>query len=247
MKWKAFLLALAVILFMGITFLIPETRSMWEAIDIATFKALNSTFLSTKPLQYFWALLNHKKMDLVEDVIFLLFFVWGIKAAPKELRLRRAAQFLFCILLAGSVIYFVNRQFLRSYTIMPRESPSLVVTPCIRISQEIPLQGVKDETLASFPGDHATTLLLFGLLYTSFVSRRLALSAWCYVLLRMLPRLIMGAHWLSDIAVGSLSIALFFVACFHYTPISTWIIGSFERCFNFIRRRIQNGIQKESL
>lgn len=247
MKWKSFLLSFAIILLLGISFVSPWIQPLWQAIDTAIFKFLNSNLLCNKPLQYFWAAVNHKRMDLIEDGVFLLFFIWGIKTAPPSMRLRRCAEFLFCILLAGSVIYFVNRHFLRAHVIFPRESPSLVITPCIRISQEISWKHVKDETLASFPGDHATTLLLFGFLYSAFVERRLALTAWIYVCFRMLPRLIMGAHWFSDIAVGSLSIALFFVACFLYTPLGTLIIGWLEKSLPINRRRLSSGNEEKSI
>lgn len=219
MRWKPFLLSFGLIAFLWITFLSPLTQPLWNSLDLAVFKALNSTLKDNKFLQYFWATLNHKKMDLVEDVVFLLFFAWGIVSTPKGQRWRKTAEFIFCILIAASVIFFINRNFLRHNHFIPRESPSLVVSPCVRISEEIPWTDVKDETVSSFPGDHATTLLLFGLLFSSFVPRRLAIPAWIYVALRTLPRLVVGAHWFSDIAVGSVTVALFFTALFLYTPL----------------------------
>lgn len=240
MKWKPFLISFGIIAFLWTTFLSPWTEPLWDAVDLAVFKTLNSTIRDNKFTQYFWALLNHKKMDLVEDVIFLLFFIWGIFSAPKEFRWKKTAQFIFCILVAGCVIFFVNRNFLRHNHFIPRESPSLVVSHCTRISAEIPWKDLKDETISSFPGDHATTLFLFGFLFTAFVPRRLAIVAWLYVALRTLPRLVVGAHWFSDIAVGSVSIALFFVACFLYTPLGTVII-------NFIERLVPYGTKKDSV
>lgn len=219
MKWKPLLLSLGVIAFLWATFLSPGTAQLWQTVDTALFKALNGMLKDNKMLQYFWAAINHKTMDLVEDVVFLLFFAWGIKAAPKEMRWKKATQFLVVILLAGSVIFFINRNLLRHAALFPRESPSLVVSPCVKITEEITWVGLKDETIASFPGDHATTLLLFGFLFSAFVPRKLALCAWAYVLFRILPRLVVGAHWFSDIAVGSVTISLFFAACFLYTPL----------------------------
>ncbi len=238
MRWKPFLISFGILALLWATFLSPWTAPLWEAIDLAVFKMLNGMLQGNKPLQYFWAIVNHKRMDLVEDAVFLLFFIWGIKTAPKELRWRKAAQFLFIILLAGSVIFFINRNFLKYNVLIPRDSPSLVVSPCVKITNEIPWVGLKDETIASFPGDHATTLLLFGFLFSAFVPRRLAFAAWLYVAFRILPRLVVGAHWFSDIAVGSVSIALFFAACFLYTPLGTVILKPKEG---------SNEIQKDSL
>jgi membrane-associated phospholipid phosphatase len=240
MKWKPLLTSFGIIAFLWITFLSPWTVPLWEAVDLAVFKALNSTLKDNKFTQYFWALLNHKRMDLVEDVVFLLFFIWGIFSAPKEERGKKTSQFISVLLFAGSVIYFVNRLFLRKYHLLPRESPSLVVTPNVRITQEIPWMELKDETITSFPADHATTLLLFGFLFSAFVPRKLATFAWCYVVLRCLPRLVVGAHWFSDIAVGGLTIALFFVTCFLYTPFGKVMT-------NFIQRLLPHGTKKDSL
>ena len=229
MKWKPLLISFGVLALLWATFLHPWTQPLWDAVDLGIFKFLNGMLHNNKPLQYFWAAINHKRMDLVEDVVFLLFFIWGIKTAPRELRWKKASQFLFVVLLAGSVIFFINRTLLRHNTFVLRDSPSLVVSPCVKITHEIPWIGLKDETLASFPGDHATTLLLFGFLFAAFVPRRLATVAWLYVIFRTLPRLVVGAHWFSDVAVGSLSIALFFAACFLYTPLGTVIINLIEK------------------
>jgi membrane-associated phospholipid phosphatase len=227
MKWKPLFVAFGIIALLWITFLSPWTKPLWDTVDLTVFKILNGMLHDNKFLQYFWATVNHKRMDLVEDAVFLFFFIWGIRTAPQKWK--KAAQFLFVILLAGSVIFFINRGLLRHYAFIPRESPSLTVSPCVKITDEIAWVGLKDETIASFPGDHATTLLLFGFLFSAFVPRRIALCAWIYALFRLLPRLVVGAHWFSDIAVGSMTISLFFTACFLYTPLGTVIINCIER------------------
>lgn len=236
MKWKPLLLChLAIGILLG-SFLWPPTRAIWEIFDTAVFKSLNHTLEGHPWVQVFWAFVNHKKADLVEDAIFLFFFILAIKAAPKEKRIRRTAEFIFCIALAGSLIYYVNRTFLREHTIIPRESPSLVVTPCVRLSEEVPWLTVKDETIASFPGDHATTLILFSVLYTFFAGRKLGAYACLYAVFRALPRLIAGAHWFSDILVGSGCLALFFLGWALCTPFHTWIIDRIEKILLLFRR-----------
>jgi membrane-associated phospholipid phosphatase len=244
MKWKPLLISFGIIAFLWITFLSSSTQPLWKTLDLIIFKTLNGTLEGNKFLQYFWACINHKRMDLVEDVVFLIFFIWGVKSAPKELRWKRTVQFLSLTLLAASIIFFINRKLLYQHPFVLRESPTLVVTPCVRITEVVPWKGVKDEALSSFPGDHATTLLLFGFIFSTFVPRRLAIPAWIYVVFRTLPRLIVGAHWFSDIAVGSISISLFFSACFLYTPLGTVVINKLEK---FRPRKANNDIQKDSL
>src|SRR3569832_394308 len=219
MRWKPLLISFGIIAFLLTTFLSPWTSPFWGHLDLAIFQALNGTLKDNTYTQHFWALINHKRMDLVEDVIFILFFVWGVVAVPKQERRKKIAQFLAIIVLSASVIFFINRNLLRHNVLIPRDSPSLTDSPSVKITDHLPWPVLKDETIASFPGDHATTLLLFGILISPFDPRRLALAAWAYVIFRALPRLVVGAHWFSDIAVGSMTIALFFAACFLYTPL----------------------------
>jgi membrane-associated phospholipid phosphatase len=229
MKWKPLLFChLAIVVLLG-SFLWPVTRAYWEIVDVAVFKFLNGTLLDHPWVQLFWAFVNHKKADLVEDAIFLFFFILAVVKAPQDQKIRRTAQFIFTVLLAGTLIYFVNRTLLREHVLIPRESPSLVVTPCVRLSQEIPWLTIKDETVACFPGDHATTLFLFAVLYTFFAGKRLGIYACLYAVFRLLPRLIVGAHWFTDIVVGTTCLVLFLLSWSLCTPLHTWMIDKIER------------------
>lgn len=229
MRWKPLFTSFGILAFLWVTFLSPWTAPIWESLDLAIFQALNGTLKDSKFSQLFWALVNHKKMDLVEDVVFILFFIWGVVATPKQERRNKIAQFLAVIMMAGAVIFFINRNLLRHNVLIPRESPSLTVSPCVKITDHLPWPGLKDETIASFPGDHATTLLLFGFLFSAFVPKRLAIAAWAYVAFRTMPRMVVGAHWFSDIAVGSMTVALFFAACFLYTPLGRLMTTMFTK------------------
>jgi membrane-associated phospholipid phosphatase len=94
------------------------------------------------------------------------------------------------------------------------------------------------------PGDHATTLLLFTVMYTFFAGRKLGTYAALYAIFRILPRLIVGAHWFSDIVVGSGCLVLFFLSWALCTPFHTWIIDRIEKILTFRR---PHEIEKNSL
>lgn len=228
MKYKSLILSHLFIAFLLGTFFWPVTRPAWEFLDIAVFKFLNQLLENSPFTQIFWGFVNHKKADLVEDAFFLAFFIVAIVKAPPGEKLRRTSQFLFCIIVAGSIIYFFNQILLREHLLLPRASPSLVISPCVRLSQEIPWLPTKDATLGSFPGDHATTLLLFATFYTLYAGKKAGLYAALYTIFRMLPRLILGAHWLSDIAVGSSAIVLFFLSWIFCTPFQAWAVDKIE-------------------
>ncbi|HUD01091.1 MAG TPA: hypothetical protein VMR37_02075, partial [Rhabdochlamydiaceae bacterium] len=82
MKWKPlFLCHLAIAVLLG-SFLWPATFALWQSFDTLVFKTLNHTLEGHPWVQVFWAFINHRKADLVEDGIFLLFFILAIRAAP---------------------------------------------------------------------------------------------------------------------------------------------------------------------
>ncbi len=190
------------------TLFLPLTAPYWHAIDVAFFRAINST-LQDRPLwQLFWACANHKLADWVEDLCFLAFFIVHVRSAAKQLRGRKIAELLFCVLLIAAILYFVNRLLFRETLSIPRASPTLALEGSVRLSEEIPWMSIKDDSSKSFPGDHATTALLFAATFSYLASWRLGALAILYAIFLCLPRLITGAHWLSDVVVGGGSIVL---------------------------------------
>ncbi|MBS0615952.1 MAG: phosphatase PAP2 family protein [Verrucomicrobia bacterium] len=237
MKLKPLLFCHLVIAILLGTFFWPATRPFWDAIDLSVFKTLNGTLKHHHYLQVFWALINHQLTDWIEDLVFITFFVLAIRAAPRGERLRRTAQCLFLLLFAACVIFFVNRMLFRESFDIPRDSPTIVVPHATRISDEVFWLKIKDDSTSSFPGDHATTLLLFAGGYTLIAGWRLGRWAFLYALFRALPRLIAGAHWFTDIAVGSMSITLFFLGWAYLTPIHVWGTRAIETFLRLFTRR----------
>jgi membrane-associated phospholipid phosphatase len=89
------------------------------------------------------------------------------------------------------------------------------------------------------PRDNPFTF--YRLLYF-FAGRRLGAYALFYSVFRVLPRLIVGAHWFSDVVVGSGCLALFFLSWTLCTPLHTWIIDRIEKFLTLWRK---NEVQKE--
>ena len=236
-RYKQLLLCLGATALLFSSLFFPWTRQLWETIDVAFFKFINHS-LRDRPLwQIFWALANHKLADWVEDLFILCFFITYVRQAPRAFRLKRTCQLLFFVLYIGAIIYFVNGMFFREHWTLPRLSPTLVVEDSVRLSQEIPWMSIKDGSSKSFPGDHGTTALLFAASFTCLAGWRLGAIACLYAAFLCMPRLITGAHWLSDILVGSGSITLLFMACAIYTPLLDRISEKFARGIRWIGRR----------
>ena len=78
---------------------------------------------------------------------------------------------------------------------------------------------LKDRSSQSFPGDHASVLLIWGMFMTVFARRTgQVLVIWSLALLFMMPRLVAGAHWGQDDYIGGVLLALLALAWGYYTP-----------------------------
>lgn len=228
-----FLFVLQTLLVLLITSLLwPKVGIYWQKLDIAFFKLINQSLLDNHYWQIFWACANHKYADWIEDLCILVFFTIWIQKSPYSLRKIRIAQLLFCILYIAFILFFVNRVLFRDFISIPRLSPSLVVENSVILSQEIPWMKIKDVSRTSFPGDHATTALLFAASFSCLAGWRFAIVSWIYASFLCIPRLITGAHWLSDVVVGSGGITLFFLSIAFCTPLAHRISSYFVRVFN---------------
>jgi membrane-associated phospholipid phosphatase len=214
----------------------PVTKVYWEMLDVAFFKWINST-LRDRPLwQLFWACANHKLADWLEDLFILGFFIAYVRQAHQSLRKRKIAEVLFCVIYIGAAIFFINRLVFRENLEIPRLSPTLVVDDSVRLSKEIPWMKIKDSCSTSFPGDHGTTALLFAAVYTYLAGWRLGVLACLYAAFLCLPRLITGAHWLSDVVVGSGTITIVVLSWAFCSPLFTKFTDGCERFFIYVGR-----------
>ena len=59
---------------------------------------------------------------------------------------------------------------------------------------------------------------------TYFGNRRLRITAWLVATIGILPRFVSGAHWATDIVVGSGTMALVVSALVFATPAHAWIL-----------------------
>ena len=87
----------------------------------------------------------------------------------------------------------------------------------------------KDASKASFPGDHGMMLLIFCAVMLRYFGRKAFAIALIIFVVFAFPRVMIGAHWFTDIAVGSLSVALVALPWCLMTPLSDRIIALFDR------------------
>ncbi|UTW09683.1 phosphatase PAP2 family protein [Pseudomonas benzenivorans] len=221
-RWPALLglnlLAAAVLA----SWLLPATRALWDGADLWLFQSLNGSLGHSALWDGFWAVTSTRLSDALVGVLMLALMLhsrWVFRAG--ELR---PALFTFLGLLLMLLVIRVLFNKLVGVLDWQHASPSTLVAGTYHLSGAFPelerLFELKDRSSRSFPGDHASVLLLWGLFMAQFSRGWKLAASLALVVLFMLPRLVAGAHWLVDVAVGGLFIALVSYAWGYCTPLA---------------------------
>ncbi len=235
-QWKSLLLCNAIAAFLLLSFFNPWTFPWWQALDDVVFFKLNGSLRGNIGLQHFWAMANHYLADWVEDIVIFLLYYVHVRSFAKELRRRKIAELTIATMAIIAIIFLVNRVLFRYFIVLHRESPTLIYDDAIRLSNEIHWLHIKDESAKCFPGDHATTALLFAASYIILASgRHAAIAALCAVFW-CIPRIITGAHWFSDAAVGSCAICFVCLSWIYCTPLFSMLVDRVE--MGFARKQV---------
>jgi len=235
------LLPLCIALAIFTLFYPPTLQAIWLPIDIAFFKLINR-MIETSPFgQAFWALANHQGADILEDFVFAFFLLWLLKITPKEQRAKKGAQFLAVFLFCLISHLLINELLFRTLISVPRASPTYLLENCTRLSEKISWIKVKDHSMKSFPSDHATTALYFTMTFLMISPPKIARLSTLYGIFLCMPRMVVGAHWLTDVLLGSGSIVLLFGSWMFCTPLAFHTASLIERFF----RRIGSLLQRK--
>jgi membrane-associated phospholipid phosphatase len=214
--WRGFIICQLLGLGLLTSWLLPATRSVWDSVDHAVFFALNGTLATPSAWGAFWALLSFRLMDLMPLVVLLPFLLMPDLIFPRTERATACAH-LFFILLAMLVVRTVVDGITEALH-WRGDSPSRVLQPAYLLSQLYPALHPKDGSNQSFPGDHAAVLMIV----VSFLLLR-GINRWSFfilpvALLFLMPRLMAGAHWLTDVVVGGTLVASQALAYGYFTP-----------------------------
>lgn len=214
------------------SWLFEPSRALWDALDNELFFLLNGLLAEGGWRVSFWAALNTKIADVMIGLGMILFFFVFIFTGPKSLRIERLSMFG---VMSGMILLSQESGLLDIYKellAMQRFSPSLVLEPVYRLSELVPHIKAKDFSYGSFPGDHAIVTMIWVGSAWFFASWRWGLAATFIGGLILLPRMVAGAHWLSDNLVGSSLPVLLMLAWILCTPLGyylqrlgVWILG----------------------
>ncbi|MDG9926460.1 MULTISPECIES: phosphatase PAP2 family protein [unclassified Pseudomonas] len=231
-RWPAFLglhlLALALL-----ASWIPEAgRQVWREAGTHFFLALHGTLGHNALWDALWALCSTRLWDILVGALMLALLLhhgWAFRGAES----RRA---LFHVLALMLILVLLRTVFskLVGYMHWQHASPSELIPGSYRLSDAFPglerVFEVKDRSSRSFPGDHASVLFVWGLFMACFCRGWKLWASLALVLFCTLPRLMAGAHWLEDVAVGGVLLAALAFAWGYCTPLAGFVAAGLERC-----------------
>lgn len=202
----------------ALSWLVLPGHGPWDRWDLATFRLVNGWLGASPRWADLVAITNHRLFDLA-----VLACMGGILAAcffHGQGRERHRLVAMGVVMLLGALL--IN-QFGHLLPIS-RPSPTLMVAGALRVSElsQIP---TKDSAGDSFPGDHALFLMIFAGFALRYLPRWAGIVAVLMVPLFSAPRILAGAHWLTDVYVGALSLALFCLPPLLLTPLSDRLIA----------------------
>lgn len=211
---KKFIIFNLLALLLWFTWVCAPFSEVWMVLDRSAFYLFNSFLESEHVWQMFWALANTHWFDNISMLLLAILVFWPGGMLPRE-HYKRLVIGLFASLFAAYFLKYIWGHALS----LQRVSPSVILSPVILLPDVVPELGkIKYSSKNCFPGDHAAviyTWLVFMLIYAKPNWRYLAIGV---AGLLSLPRLVVGAHWLSDDLVGGVCIALISVTWVCYLP-----------------------------
>lgn len=232
-RWQpwSLVLSLLVAALLFVTYLAPVTSALWHVLDVHVAFALNSMVASNHTSQLIWSFGNLRISDYIIAVIMLAVIVHYVVCGSQYTKAVRAAQAtIICVMLV--VLASLSKNVLFDW-FPPHDSPSLVLHPFTLLSHTNSLDA-KDSSSVSFPGDHATVVATFVYLLWAFAGWRYGFTALIVAIIACLPRLVAGAHWLTDDLVGGLGAALLTVPWVIFTPIGPWLVDHLSRLLAYV-------------
>ncbi|KHN50931.1 phosphatase PAP2 family protein [Pectobacterium fontis] len=201
---------------------LPENHGFWFTLDSHIFFYFNHLLVDSPTFLHLVAITNNRAFDgcalIAMGALYLSFY---LKATPPE---RRRLLILGFIMLLTAVVLNQAGHLLP----VQHTSPTLYFTDINRVSA---LTGIptKDASSDSFPGDHGMMLMIFAAFMLRYFTRTAFIIGLVIMVIFSLPRIMIGAHWFTDIAVGSLSVVLVGLSWWLLTPASDAAIALLNR------------------
>ncbi|MBU0806270.1 MAG: phosphatase PAP2 family protein [Gammaproteobacteria bacterium] len=196
------------------------SRALWDQFDLQLFALLNQPVHAAGLWAKTWAIGSMRPVDMGVGVLMLAVMLKAdLVFSGAQVR---KALYAFLAILTLMLLFRVGFAELVKLMGWQRPSASLVVEGAARLTELFPgweeRWDLKDSATRSFPGDHASVLLIWAMFLSFFARNGRLLLIWTMAVIFMLPRLVAGAHWGSDALVGGVFLALLGLAWACFTP-----------------------------
>lgn len=222
-----------------------KSSQFFYKIDVAAAYFFNDLIRYNPSSHNFWAYLNSKMGNWLYDVVMAIFIIPYIFLGKKEKWLERFITSLLVIAL-GLFSYFVFNHRLTRVLEYKSLSPSGVLPDFFHLAPLITWTKVKEFSSVSYPSDHGSTIFMFVISTFYLMGKRVGFLALLASIPFGLPRLLVGAHWTSDLLFGSLPLALFNLSWFFYTSIYNSLLQTILKGLygiNNFRKKLQKTLQ----
>jgi Membrane-associated phospholipid phosphatase len=213
---------------------LPVDHGFWFPLDSAIFHFFNEELVKSQAFLWLVAITNNRAFDgcslLAMGGLMLSFWLKEDKTGRRRILIIGLVMLLFAVAI---------NQLATAIIPVKRSSPTLFFTDIHRVSELLHIP-TKDASKDSFPGDHGMMLLIFSAIMLRYFGKKAFAVALIIFVVFAFPRVMIGAHWFTDIAVGSLSVALIALPWCLMTPLSDRLIGLFERYLPGKNQQIQN-------
>ncbi|HHH2715240.1 TPA: phosphatase PAP2 family protein, partial [Citrobacter farmeri] len=181
---------------------IPARHGFWFPIDASIFHFFNHKLVESKAFLWLVAITNNRAFDACSLLAMgcLMLSFW-LKETPAG---RRRIVIIGLVMLLTAVVLNQAGQALLP---VKRASPTLSFDNIYRVSELLHIP-TKDASRDSFPGDHGMMLLIFAAFMLRYFGKTAGIIGLIIVVVFAFPRVMIGAHWFTDITVGSLTVVL---------------------------------------
>lgn len=192
---------------------------MWDQLDTWVFYTFNGSLAEGHSWQLFWAIANTRMFDTAGGIIILSLYAVFVFSGTRTQAIERIA--IGVLMTAATLATIALAKFTLDHG---RAGPSLTLEPSILLRDIITDFKFKDRSGSSFPGDHAIIMMMVTGFIWFYAGRLFGLLMLVFSICFILPRLVVGAHWLTDNLVGSAVASLLALGWLLATPLHLKII-----------------------
>ena len=218
------------------SWLAPVTSPLWDTLDNAVFWHLNAWVTPDHPL--FVHLLSLASVRLFDSFILgtmmVLFLICAL--CDRRAKGQRIAKWLSAGILMLAVAGIATL-LIHDVMTYERASPT-AFHPEAHMLHTLTHLPVKDIAPDSFPGDHGVMAMIFAAFMLRFAPRAGGIAAVILALIITAPRLMAGAHWFSDVYMGSLTMTLLMTPWVLFSPLPALLQRWFSPHINALWQRL---------